>query len=904
MALDRGTRVGDYQIISAMGAGGMGEVYRAHDTRLKRDVALKVLPVSVAADPGRVARFEREAELLAALDHPNIASIYSVEQVEHSLALVMELVEGEDLSERIARGPIPADEALPIARQIADALEAAHDRGIIHRDLKPANIKLRPDGTVKVLDFGLAKESQPEAVTNSPTITSPAMTAAGVILGTAAYMSPEQARGRTVDRRADVWAFGVVLFEMLTGTRAFAGDDVTETLASVLRSEPEWSRLPTDVPEAVTTLLRRCLDKDPRTRLSHLSVATFLLRERTTDASPLASSVAQRRQDRRRLVAMGVVTALAAAIASGVTWWLVVRTSQAPAAGPIRFTIAAATGGETWAITTDRPLALSPDGRTLAFRASGDGVPRLFIRRLDTLQPRMIDNTELPRAPFFSPDGQWVGFFLGAELKKVRISGGPVVTIARAGSAGGLVAGASWGDDDEIVYAIRQPNTTAGVSGLMIVPASGGEPKALTTIDPERGETSHDYPFVLPGSRAVLFKVQLAGRAAADGPLVVLDRTSGQRREISPTGSAAEYLNGHVVYSDQSGRLHSLPFDLTRLEPSGPATPLPETVHVPPVGQPLFSTAAAGGLAFVPGDRTDLERARTLVWVNRQGHEAAIDAPPRMYAMARLSPDESQIVLDIRDQENDIWTWSTGRAALTRLTRGATLDMAPIWSADGRRIIWTSTRDSTNPVLFWQAADGTGAPDRLAVQGLAQFPGAATPDGKALLFYQGGNIRTAAIYRLLLDGDRRVETVLSGSGVLTTPEVSPDGRWMAYSSDESGQPEVYVRPYPNVDGGRWQISSRGGSRPAWSRSARELFFLDGASHLSVAAMSMNGDTLAPGPARRLLERPYYPGFTTRGLPLRGYDVSADGTRFLMIKGDARTESQSEVHVTLNWSPVP
>jgi Tol biopolymer transport system component len=275
-----------------------------------------------------------------------------------------------------------------------------------------------------------------------------------------------------------------------------------------------------------------------------------------------------------------------------------------------------------------------------------------------------------------------------------------------------------------------------------------------------------------------------------------------------------------------------------------------------------------------------------------------------MYAVARLSADESQIVLDIRDQENDIWTWSTGRAALTRVTRGATLDMAPLWSADGRRIIWTSTRDSTNPVLFWQAADGTGTPDRLAVQGLAQIPGAVTPDGKALLFYQGGNIATSAILRLLLDGDRRVDTVLSGSGVLTTPELSPDGRWMAYSSDESGQPEVYIRPYPNVDAGRWQISSRGGTRPAWSRSGRELFFLDDALHLSVAAIAASGDTLTAGPARQLLERTYYPGFTTRGLPLRGYDVSADGARFLMIKGDARTESQSEVHVTLNWSPVP
>jgi len=901
MVLATGSRLGAYEITGVIGAGGMGEVYRARDARLKREVALKVLHSSVAQDADRVARFQREAEVLASLNHPHIAQIYGIEEAGGTTTLVMELVEGEDLAERIARGPIPVEEALPIARQVADALETAHERGIVHRDLKPANIKVRPDGTVKVLDFGLAREapppgSPPNDLTNSPTLTLPAMTAAGVILGTAAYMSPEQARGKPVDRRADVWAFGAVLFEMLSGKRPFAGEDMTDTIASVLRNDPDWRLLPADVPAVVRMLIRRCLDKDPQRRPSHLSVATFLLgggADMATTTTPTVAAAGNAPR-RRVLIAVAAATLLVgAAVASAVTWGLAARRSAAPPA-PIRFTIMVETGGETWRSVTDRPFVISPDGRSVVYRALADGSPRMFIRTLDALEPRQLADTSFLRSPFFSPDSQWVGFFDGPALRRVSVSGGPPVTICQTTAGGSL--GASWGDDDVIVFGFR-PMGSAG-QGLMSVPASGGEPKALVTFDPQRGEGSYAYPFVLPQSRGVLYRMgSPGGGPSAEGRLMVLDRTSGERREIASSAGAAEFVDGHVVFSDPQGRLQSMPFDLSTLKPSGPATPLAERVHVPTVGQPMFSTAVTGALAFLaPLAGADAETLRSLVWVTRQGREEAIAAPSRAYASARLSPDATRIALDIRDEANDIWIWSLDRGVLSRLTSGPMLDMAPIWTPDGRRIIWSSTREAS-PALYVQAADGTGSPDQLLSAGMA-FPGSVTPDGRTVLIYGGAFLRQRPLAE-----KGSVDRLLGPSQGVSMPEVSPDGRWMAYQSSESGQPEVYVRPYPNVDEGRWQISTERGTRPAWSRNGRELFFLDGADRLSVAAIAVNGRTLVPGAPRLLVDRAYYPGFTTRGANIRGYDVSPDGQRFLMIKGaDVTSSSQSVMTIVVNWRP--
>jgi eukaryotic-like serine/threonine-protein kinase len=914
MSLAPGARLGVYVVVSPLGAGGMGEVYRARDTTLNRDVALKVLLPDVANDPDRVARFQREAEVLARLNHPGIAHLYGIERSDGTLALVMELVEGETLAERLANGPIAAGEALAIATQIAEALEYAHEQGIIHRDLKPANIKVREDGSVKVLDFGLAKAMEPTAasasrpeLTNSPTLTSPAlMTGAGVLLGTAGYMSPEQARGRSVDRRSDVWAFGCVLYEMLTGQRAFAaGESVSDTIAAILTAEPDLAALPGDVPEQVRRVLAQCFVKDPRRRLSHIAIAAYLLEEgRASHVAPPQPGGAPAGQQRRLFLATAIALLVGALAASAASWWFLRTDRVATVERPIRFTITASTAGETWRVTTDRPLALSPDGRTLAYRGATGGRPQLFVRSLDALEARAVTDTDL-RSPFFSPDSQWIGFFSpGGELRKVRVSGGPAVTICTCGPPGSLPAGASWGDDDTIVFALAQATSTEATPGLFVVPASGGEHTVLTMVDAAKGDGSHMYPFVLPGSRGVLYRQAVVGRPSTQGRIMLLDRASGARRELAAVGSGAEFVRDHIVYADENGRLQSIPFDPAQLRPTGPPMPLPEQVHVPPVGQPLFSSAVSGALAFVPalegGGVSDT--TRSLVWVTRQGREEPIPAPARAYALARLSPDAQSIALDIRDQQNDIWVWSIARAALTRLTTGPTLDMAPVWTSDGRRIVWTSTRESTNPALFWQAADGTGTPERLGGLGQAQFPTAATPDGRYVLLHNAG---PGGIQRIPLAGEPRVETVLRAVGRSRNSDVSPDGRWVAYESDESGQPEIYARPYPNVDAGRWQLSSAGGTRPVWARSGRELFFLDATQHLSVVPIAVAGSALVPSAAKRVLETTYYPGFSSRGNALRGYDVAPDGERFLMIKGaNEFTDAQSVVTVALNWSPVP
>jgi serine/threonine-protein kinase len=708
-------------------------------------------------------------------------------------------------------------------------------------------------------------------------------------------MSPEQARGRPVDRRADIWAFGAVLFEMLTGKRPFDGSDVTDTIASVLRSDPDWQLLPADVPDSIRTLIRRCLDKDPQRRPSRLSVATFLLSGAETTPRSAQGTAVSRPLARPGRTASSAVAAMVAvaAIATAITWWLAAGQRGAVPGTPIRFAIAVETGGEAWRDLTDRPFVISPDGRAVVYRASAGGPLRLFVRTLDQLEPRPLVESSLVRTPFFSPDSKWVAFFDGPVLKKVPASGGPPLIVGPSGGGGGF--GASWGDDGSIVVGGRQ---------LTVIPAAGGEPKALTTADPGGDDASEAFPVVLPQSRGVLFRMHEPGRAAAsEGRLMLLDRASGERRELAAAVSAAEFVSGRIVYADPRGQLYALPFDLSTLKASGAPTALAERVHVPVVGQAMFSAASSGAIAFLPEvEGANPDANRSLVWVDRQGHEEPLAAPPRAYAVLRLSPDATRVALDIRDEGNDIWIWSLERGVLTRLSSGPTLDMAPVWTPDGRRIIWTSTRENTSPMLYWQAADGTGTAERLTTPGATAgiaFPGSVTPNGEEVLFSSAG----ATVVRMTLGGERRVEKLLGPLPALLTPEVSPDGRWLAYQSNESGQPDVYVRPYPDVDAGRWQISTQRGSRPAWSRNGRELFFLDAADRLSVVTIAVNGNTLVPGAPRRVLDTAYYPGFTTRGAYLRAYDVSPDGQRFLMIKGTAdASTAQSVLTIAVNWPP--
>ena len=704
LALSSGKRLGPYEIVSALGAGGMGEVYRATDTKLKRQVAVKILPPSVAADSDRLARFQREAEVLASLNHPNIAHIHGLEDADGVKALVMELVEGEDLAQRIARGPVPLLEALPIATQIAEALEAAHEQGIIHRDLKPANIKVRPDGTVKVLDFGLAKAMEPVGAdadpSKSPTITTPAITQAGVILGTVAYMSPEQARGKAVDKRADIWAFGCVLYEMLTGQRAFAGEGVSDTLARVIEREPDWTRLPTTLSPELRTYLRRCLQKDPRQRVQAIGDVRLALEgafETPVDqtAAPAAVALWQ------RVALVGVAAIIASGAIIGTLGWFTASRAEPvpPRVSRLQLT---PTGAAALSIAwNERELAITPDGSRLIY--VGNQGTQIFVRALDALAPVAVF-TGVPRGLFVSPDGQWIGFLDGlGALKKVSLAGGPAVTLATTDTAGS--SGATWGPDDTIIVATNSVDT-----GLQRVPAAGGRLTVLTRPDPAQGEGDHFWPEMLPGGRAVLFTITSLTGGLDAAQVAVLDLQTGVRRILVRGGSHAHYVSsGHLVYA-AAGTLRAVPFDLARLETGGtPVTVVPDVVTTIKGGMNAV-VAGDGTLAYVLG--TVEGTPRTLVWVDRQGRETAIPAPPRPYLLPALSPDGARVAVFANDQERDLWLWDLRRTTLTRLTATPGVDVVQVWTPDSRRLIFTSERAGVRN-LFWQSADGAGAVEQL-----------------------------------------------------------------------------------------------------------------------------------------------------------------------------------------------
>ena len=655
MPLSAGTRLGPYEILSALGAGGMGEVYRARDTKLDRAVAIKILPEAFAADTERIARFQREAKTLASLNHPNIAHIHGLEESDGVRALVMELVEGEDLAQRIERGAIPPDEALPIAKQVTDALEAAHEQGIIHRDLKPANIKVRPDGTVKVLDFGLAKAMEPTgvaspSVSQSPTITTPAMTQAGMILGTAAYMSPEQARGKPVDKRADIWAFGCVLYEMLTGKRAFGGEDVSLTLADVMKGEADWQALPATLPPGIRTVLTRCLQKDPKQRLRDIGDVRLALDgaferapSQTSATVILASSTWSR----------GLPWATAAvAVAAAVAGWSV---RQPPPTPVTRFEIELRRTITSGAGNNRRELALSPDGRSLVYVEGERSTSRLMRRDIDQLAPTAIAGSEQqePTMPFFSPDGGTVGFLsqrTGA-LMKIPIAGGTPVTLSERLENRAPPSGATWLPDGTIVH------NAAG--GLWRVPATGGAPILLL----ETGVFAAG-PMALPGGRAVLFHVGGAGGGEASLEALVL--SSGERRKIVSGRDPFYVPTGHLVFARANGSLWAAPFDVDRLTITREPTPLSLTAfRLSSVASAQFSVAANGSLAYVPGEsQAGTGSGGILAWVGRNGAATPVIDEPGVYDYPRLSPDESRIAFS----QNDIWVWDLRRGSRTRLT--------------------------------------------------------------------------------------------------------------------------------------------------------------------------------------------------------------------------------------------
>ena len=927
MSLGPGTRLGPYEIAALIGEGGMGEVWRAHHEALNRDDALKVLPDAFASDPERLARFRREAQVLASLNHPNIAHVYGFEQADGVQALVMELVEGPTLADRIASGLIPIDEALPIARQIAEALEAAHEQGITHRDLKPANIKIRPDGTVKVLDFGLAKAVEPVGATErdatlSPTITSPAvMTGIGVLLGTAAYMSPEQAKGKPADKRSDIWAFGCVLYEMLTGARAFDGDDTVDVLGAVTRLEPNWQALPSGVPLVVRTLLQSCLVKDRRRRVADISTALFVLDRATIVATEAAASKDQdpvyvrkdvveaqmasavdaeraafRRSTRRRVVVVAAAAVLlTAVVVGGATWF-----SKRPAApAPPRVSRLSVTMTSATALTlngVDHDLTITPDGSHIVY--VGNRGTQLFVRALDAIEPIAV-YTGAPHAPFVSPDGQWIGFLEGTQvLRKVAMTGGPALTLATLNST---ARGATWETDNTIIVA-----TADGTRGLQRIAAGAGPATILTRPNHAQGETAHLWPQSLPGGRAVLFTISSTGYTSTStdaAQVAVLNLETGKSTVLVRGGSHARYVSGaagspdgdgYLIYA-AAGTLRAVPFDLARLETRG--TPFPV---VPDVTTTLFGAVDAavaddGTLAYVATG--DARAQRMIVWVDRQGHEEPVPLPAREYVYPRLSPDGTRAAIEVRDQEWDIWIANLANTALTRFSFDPTPDRAPIWTPDGRRIVWTSERSGV-PNLYWQAASGAGMVERLTDNHNPQYAFTISPDGKRLVLREDTPSRDLFV----ADLDNPLSPVRPAGGqpsdalrpqpLIRNPaakggaEISPDGRWIAYSSDESGRDEIYVRPFPNVEAGRWQVSSDGGSKPLWARSGRELFYMvSSQAGVSIMSAPITANTIfASGTPMKVLEGPYFFGTTARGVTsLRTYDLSPDGRRFLMVK---------------------
>jgi eukaryotic-like serine/threonine-protein kinase len=860
-----GRRIGEYRILSLLGSGGMGEVYRARDMRLGRDVALKILSSAFTNDPERLARFEREARVLAALNHPNIATIHGIEESPSTRsgqapiqALVMELVEGPTLADRIAQGPTTVDEALPIARQIAEALEAAHEQSIIHRDLKPANIKLRPDGTVKVLDFGLAKI----AGSLSPDASAITLdgTREGQILGTAAYMSPEQARGQAVDKRSDIWAFGCVLYEMLTGRRAFVGDEVSEVLASVLAREPDWALLPRSLSPVLVTFLKRCLHKDRRQRIGDAQSLRLAL-EGAFETVAQPAAVAQRPGLRALWV---VVAAILVVLTTGLVTWSLVGVNRVSSLTPSRFVI---TPPENAPLANQPGLdvIISPDGRRIAYLANDAKRGRiLFVRDIDGLEAQVVPGTENAFDPFFSPDGAWIGFERGTALMKVAVAGGAPLEIVDAGAQ---ITGTAWGVDDTLIF--------ARFDGLYRVPATGGSAERLAR---ERQGEQYLAPRFLPGENAVLFHVRQAADFSRAHLGVLLLETGEQRILIE--GAYPYYVSGHVVFT-RGATLMAAPFNIDRLEVTG------SPVAVMDIRSPSDYAVSETTMVYVSS--ADATTGRTLTWVGRDGGEEALAMEPRNYANPRVSPDGGRVAVSAA---GDIWIHDVARGTTTRLTLDPASDVEPLWTPDGARVVFSSNREGSFDV-YGTRADGTGTVQRLTTGPQHEFPSAWGNDGQELVFMdcRTPQIGLCDMSVVFLDGERQSKVLLQTEFNELFPTVSPDGRWLAYESNTSGRPEIYLRPYPDVEGGLWQVSTGGGMEPLWAPEANELFYRTPTSLMVIPMKS--GATPTLGKPQALFNLGGYAAG-------RNYDISPKGDRIIAVPMLRAGGTSGQIVVVQNW----
>ncbi len=881
-----GSRLGSYEITGKLGEGGMGEVWRATDSKLKRDVAIKVLPAEFTDDRERLARFEREAQLLAQLHHPNIASIFGLEESDGIRALVMELVEGPTLAERMKTGHLLLEESLSIARQIAEALEEAHEKGIVHRDLKPQNVKAPVEGKVKVLDFGLAKAMDPPGSSSaadlgrSPTLmNSPTMTAAGtqlgVILGTAAYMSPEQARGGAVDKRADIWAFGVVLFEMLSGRSLFAAETVSDTLAGVLKTEVDFNALPSATPGGLRQLLRRCLERNPKNRLHDIADARILIDELIAgrpgdDTHPSAPATARgSMRSTAAWVTALVVVGGAAALAGGLA-----GRSGSPPAEQLRLSVALPPSQELL-IGANALLAFSPDGRSLVFSGRANGRQSLFRRALDGRESVPIPGTDGADSAFFSPDGRWIGYVAGSELMKVAAEGGRPFRLAEQQGAGGC----TWLRDGTIVYAPSYSD------GLFRISAEGGTPKRLTTPDSAGGELGHWWPDPLPGGRQVVFT---AFRTPVDKSRIgILDLETGKVTWVVEGGFFGRYVStGHLLYA-RGQRLYALPFDAKSATAKGAAVAVLDDLLVSQTsGYGMFAVSSRGMLAYVTESLGN--PLRELVWLDRTGRATPAAGERRRYLSVSLSPDDRQAALTIQGESRDLWTYSFERGTLSRLTSGEGTEFDPLWSRDGRELFYVVDRPPFELHRIAVGAPDTGRPiwderSKVDTTGIS-----VSPDGLTLAFELAEEQAGRNLYSRPIDGSAPARPIRVTRNNEANVSFSPDGRWVVYQSNETGRPEIYAQPYPDP-GDRVQVSSDGGTDPLWARNG-EIFYLHD-DQMRVVSVRRTGQVEFDA-ARSLFSFPVLPGSIHDS---QTFDVTRDGSRILSVTiPDANRPRQLEV----------
>jgi serine/threonine-protein kinase len=884
--MQAGDRLAHYEIIAPLGSGGMGEVFRARDMRLEREVALKLLPADFAADQERVARFRREAKVLASLNHPNVAQIHGLEEDEGRLCLAMELVEGETLAAAIERGPLPLEELLDVAVQMATGLEEAHAKGIVHRDLKPANVKRDPEGKVKILDFGLARALAGEETTAldpdfSPTITA-GMTRDGVILGTAAYMSPEQARGQAVDSRADVWAFGVILWELLAGRRLFQGETVSDTLAMVLRADPDGDALPADLPPSLRRLLQRCLQRDRRQRLHHIADARIVLEEiqrdgtsafEPADGSRVAASPVRRGASGR--IGYAVIAVLALAVI-----WLSWRGGggEVEPSLPVRFDLQLES--TSWLASERQNLAIAPDGRIIVLVVRTPEGNQLFRRDLDRAEFVPIEGTEEAATPFFSPDGRWVAFTQDGRLRKVAIDGGTPVDLCRTEWGGG-----AWTSDGRIII------TRSYAAGLDVVPADGGEPRALTRPDPESGELGHWWPQLMPDETWVIYTGWSTPIDRAR--IMAFSLETGEQRVLAEGASFGRWSpTGHLLYV-RGGQLLAAPFDRGAMEVTGPAEPVLDDVFLDPNdGYANLDFASDGTLVYVPA--SVMATPRELVWVDREGEIIPFDPQPRRYGPPRLSPDGRLLAETVVEGQNvDIWIRDLERGTRSRFTFGEASDFNPIWAPDGLTLYFNGEEPMFT--VYRRAVDASTEPVLVLREPIDTNPTDVTPDGRLLLVTYADPETNSDIWLVPVDGEGEPRPFLATRFSEHMATVSPDGRWLAYVSNESGRNEVYAVAFPG-GGSRIQISTAGGDEPAWSPRGDELFYRSREGYMTVPIDRERsaGSSLAAGRPEFMFSGPF------EGDWLRaGYSVSLDARRFLMVHAPLETSPRT-VRVVLNW----